>query len=144
MDKKKITDLLSALTSDYRALFHHTMEIKKVLSNDLGEDIIKATFEKRGLLLEKLNSSIKYYEPINKFCNFTDSTGWDSEINELMQQMKQELNAIVVLNEEIVSLIKLRISDITSYLVKIQEGKQYVTTIKMHERKTPSLVDMCG
>lgn len=144
MDKKKITDLLSVLTSDYRALFHHTMEIKKVLSNDLGEDIIKATFEKRGLLLEKLNSSIKYYEPINKFCNFTDSTGWDSEINELMQQMKQELNAIVVLNEEIVSLIKLRISDITSYLVKIQEGKQYVTTIKMHERKTPSLVDMCG
>lgn len=144
MDKKKITDLLSALTSDYRVLFNHTMEIKKVLSNDLGEDIIKATFEKRGLLLEKLNSSIKYYEPINRFCNFADSTGWDSEINELMQQMKQELNAIVVLNEEIVSLIKLRISDITSYLVKIQEGKQYVTTIKMHDSNTPSLVDLCG
>lgn len=144
MDKKKITDLLSALTSDYRALFNHTMEIKKVLSNDLGEDIIKATFEKRGLLLEKLNLSIKYYEPINKFSHFTDSTGWDSEINELMQQMKQELNAIVVLNEEIVSLIKLRISDITSYLVKIQEGKQYVTTIKMHDSNIPSLVDMCG
>lgn len=144
MDKKKITDLLSALTSDYRALFHHTMEIKKVLLNDLGEDIIKVAFEKRGLLLEKLNSSIKYYEPINKFCHFTDSTGWDSEINELMQQMKQELNAIVVLNEEIVSLIKLRISDITSYLVKIQEGKQYVTTIKMHDSNIPSLVDMCG
>lgn len=140
----KTIGILSTLALDYRLLLNHTMEIKKALSNDLSEDILETTFEKRGLLLEKLNSLIKYYDPINKFCNLTDSTRWDSETNELLQQVKQELNAIAILNEEIVSLIKQRINDITSYLMKIQEGKHYVNTIKMHYSSTPSFVNICG
>ena len=144
MDKKETIGILSTLALDYRVLFNHSMEIKKVLSNNLSEDILEATFEKRGILLDKLNSLIKYYEPINKFCNLTDSTRWDSETSELLQQVKQELNAIAILNEEIVSLIKQRINDITSYLIKIQEGKHYVNTIKMHYDSIPFLVNICG
>ncbi|KKO20663.1 MAG: hypothetical protein L3J18_05475 [Candidatus Brocadia sp.] len=144
MDKKKKTEILSALALDYEILFNHTLEIKKVLLNDLSEGLLETIFEKRGLLLERMSLSIKYYNPINEFCNFTDSIRQDSEIDELLHKIKQKSNAITVLNEEIASLIKQHINNITSYLVKLREGKHYMDTIKMHYNITSSLIDMCG
>ncbi|MCE7857954.1 MAG: hypothetical protein WA440_03685 [Ignavibacteriaceae bacterium] len=144
MDKKKKTEILSALALDYEILFNHTLEIKKVLLNDLSEGLLETIFEKRGLLLERMSLSIKYYNPINEFCNFTDSIRQDSEIDELLHKIKQKSNAITVLNEEIASLIKQHINNITSYLVKLREGKHYMDTIKMHYNMTSSLIDMCG
>jgi hypothetical protein len=144
VDKKKKTEILSALALDYEILFNHTLEIKKVLLNDLSEGLLETIFEKRGLLLERMSLSIKYYNPINEFCNFTDSIRQDSEIDELLHKIKQKSNAITVLNEEIASLIKQHINNITSYLVKLREGKHYMDTIKMHYNITSSLIDMCG
>jgi hypothetical protein len=144
VDKKKKTEILSALALDYEILFNHTLEIKKVLLNDLSEGLLETIFEKRGLLLERMSLSIKYYNPINEFCNFTDSIRQDSEIDELLHKIKQKSNAITVLNEEIASLIKQHINNITSYLVKLREGKHYMDTIKMHYNMTSSLIDMCG
>ncbi|HQU31122.1 MAG: hypothetical protein HRU72_05045 [Planctomycetia bacterium] len=144
MDKRKIIDILSSLAAEYKILLNNTMEIKKVLLGDLNEDILKEAFNTRGLLIKKMNSSIKYYNSIKEFVGPTDSTGWDTEINEPLQKIKKKLNAIVVLNEDIVSLIKQRINEITSSLVKIQEGKHFVGTIKKHYNNTPSLVDLCG
>lgn len=67
---------------------------------------------------------------IKEFFDFTDNNGWNSETNETWMQVKQELNAIVVLNEEITSLIKQQINDIVSYLEKIQEGRHFISTLK--------------
>lgn len=144
MDKKKIIDMLSILTLDSKALFNHTLEIKKALSGNVSENILEDTFKKRGLLLEKMNSSIKKFDSIKEFCDFTDNNGWNSEANETLLQIKQELNAIVVLNEEITSLIKQQISDTMSCLEKIQEGRHFISTLKEHLSPTASLVDIFG
>lgn len=144
MDKKKTRDIVSALALDYEVLFNYTVEMKRVLSNDLRNDNLETIIEKRGALLEKMNLSIKSYELNNESCNFTDRMRLDSEIKEIFQHIKQKVSAIAVLNEEIVSLIKQRINVIASYLKRIQEGKHYVNTTKMHYGSTPSLVDMCG
>ncbi|TVM00010.1 MAG: hypothetical protein CV087_15935 [Candidatus Brocadia sp. WS118] len=119
------------------------MEIKKALLGDFSENILEDSFKKRGLLLEKMNSSIKNFDSIKEFCNCTDNTGWNST-NETLQQIKQELNATIVLNEEITSLIKQQINDIISYLEKMQEGRHFINTLKKHLSPTPSLIDIFG
>ncbi len=136
--------MLSILALDNKALFNHTLEIKKALSNNINENILEDTFKKRGLLLEKMNSSIMKFDSIKEFFDFTDNNGWNSETNETWVQIKQELNAIVVLNEEITSLIKQQISDIMSCLGKIQEGKHFISTLKKPLSSTASLVDIFG
>ena len=75
MDKRKIIDILSSLAAEYKILLNNTMEIKKVLLGDLNEDILKEAFNTRGLLIKKMNSSIKYYNSIKEFVGPTDSTG---------------------------------------------------------------------
>lgn len=144
MDKKKILDMISILALDSNALFKHTLEIKKALSDNISKNILEDTFKKRGLLLEKVNSSIMKFVSIKEFFDFTDNNGWNSETNETWMQVKQELNAIVVLNEEITSLIKQQINDIVSYLEKIQEGRHFISTLKKHLSPTDSLVDIFG
>lgn len=144
MDKKKIIDMISTLALDYKALFNHTLEIKKVLSGDLNENIFEDPFIKRGLLLEKINSSTKYYASIKEFCSFTGNTKCNSEVNELLQQIKKELDATVVLNEEITSLIKQHINDIASSLTKIQEGRHFMGALNKHSSNTPPLIDIFG
>lgn len=144
MDKKTILDMISLLALDSNALFKHTLEIKKALSDNISKNILEDTFKKRGLLLEKVNSSIMKFVSIKEFFDFTDNNGWNSETNEIWMQVKQELNAIVVLNEEITSLIKQQINDIVSYLEKIQEGRHFISTLKKHLSPTDSLVDIFG
>lgn len=144
MDKKKILDMISILALDSNALFKHTLEIKKALSDNISKNILEDTFKKRGLLLEKVNSSLMKFVSIKEFFDFTDNNGWNSETNETWMQVKQELNAIVVLNEEITSLIKQQINDIVSYLEKIQEGRHFISTLKKHLSPTDSLVDIFG
>ncbi|OOP55893.1 MAG: hypothetical protein AYP45_12040 [Candidatus Brocadia carolinensis] len=122
--------MISILALDSNALFKHTLEIKKALSDNISKNILEDTFKKRGLLLEKVNSSIMKFVSIKEFFDFTDNNGWNSETNETWMQVKQELNAIVVLNEEITSLIKQQINDIVSYLEKIQEGRHFISTLK--------------
>lgn len=136
--------MISILALDSNALFKHTLEIKKALSDNISKNILEDTFKKRGLLLEKLNSSIMKFVSIKEFFDFTDNNGWNSETNETWMQVKQELNAIVVLNEEITSLIKQQINDIVSYLEKIQEGRHFISTLKKHLSPTDSLVDIFG
>lgn len=136
--------MISILALDSNALFKHTLEIKKALSDNISKNILEDTFKKRGLLLEKVNSSIMKFVSIKEFFDFTDNNGWNSETNETWMQVKQELNAIVVLNEEITSLIKQQINDIVSYLEKIQEGRHFISTLKKHLSPTDSLVDIFG
>lgn len=136
--------MISLLALDSNALFKHTLEIKKALSDNISKNILEDTFKKRGLLLEKVNSSIMKFVSIKEFFDFTDNNGWNSETNEIWMQVKQELNAIVVLNEEITSLIKQQINDIVSYLEKIQEGRHFISTLKKHLSPTDSLVDIFG
>lgn len=136
--------MISILALDSNALFKHTLEIKKALSDNISKNILEDTFKKRGLLLEKVNSSIMKFVSIKEFFDFTDNNGWNSETNEIWMQVKQELNAIVVLNEEITSLIKQQINDIVSYLEKIQEGRHFISTLKKHLSPTDSLVDIFG
>lgn len=136
--------MISILALDSNALFKHTLEIKKALSDNISKNILEDTFKKRGLLLEKVNSSIMKFVSIKEFFDFTDNNGWNSETNETWMQVKQELNAIVVLNEEITSLIRQQINDIMSYLEKIQEGRHFISTLKKHLSPTDSLVDIFG
>lgn len=136
--------MISILALDSNALFKHTLEIKKALSDNISKNILEDIFKKRGLLLEKVNSSIMKFVSIKEFFDFTDNNGWNSETNETWMQVKQELNAIVVLNEEITSLIKQQINDIVSYLGKIQEGRHFISTLKKHLSPTDSLVDIFG
>lgn len=136
--------MISILALDSNALFKHTLEIKKALSDNISKNILEDTFKKRGLLLEKVNSSLMKFVSIKEFFDFTDNNGWNSETNEIWMQVKQELNAIVVLNEEITSLIKQQINDIVSYLEKIQEGRHFISTLKKHLSPTDSLVDIFG
>lgn len=136
--------MISILALDSNALFKHTLEIKKALSDNISKNILEDTFKKRGLLLEKVNSSLMKFVSIKEFFDFTDNNGWNSETNETWMQVKQELNAIVVLNEEITSLIKQQINDIVSYLEKIQEGRHFISTLKKHLSPTDSLVDIFG
>lgn len=136
--------MISILALDSNALFKHTLEIKKALSDNISKNILEDTFKKRGLLLEKVNSSLMKFVSIKEFFDFTDNNGWNSETNETWMQVKQELNAIVVLNEEITSLIKQQINDIVSYLEKIQEGRHFISTLKKHLSPTDPLVDIFG
>lgn len=144
MDIEKIIDIFAALLEDHKTLLHYTCEIKRVLSEDYEENILEEYIKKRGLLLDKIISSAKYHNSIKECRNFADNSKRKTQANGLLQQIQQLIDTTVINDEEITSMIKQRINDITFNLEKIQEGKYLVSNLKNHVSNTPSFIDICG
>lgn len=144
MDREKIIDLFTTLLKDHKALLHNTHEIKRVLLEGYYENSLEENIKERRLLIDKIDSLVKYYHSIKECPDFTDNCKWKLQKSELLQQIQQLSNATAFLNDEIISLINQRIKNVTFDLEKIQEGKHLVSNLKKHVNNTPSLVDVCG
>ncbi len=144
MDTEKIINILTELLEDYKTLFNYTREIKRTLSENYNENILEKNIIKRGLLINKITSTAKYYNTIKGCSNFADNIKWKARANEVLQEIQQLLDNTILLDNGIASIIKQRIRDVTFDLEKIQEGKHFVDSLKKHFNVTPSFIDICG
>lgn len=142
-DIEKIINNLLTQLEDYRTLFHSTCELKKMLVEKSNDDLLEKGITERKFLLDKIMATKEYCHSVKEFLNLTDNTE-RVQITELIQQIQQQLTVIVSLNDEILSLMKQRIEEISKNLAKIQEGKQLVNNLSKHITSTPSLIDICG
>lgn len=141
---KKIISILTALLEEHKTLLHYTCEIKRALSEGYDENILEDNMKERGVLIDKIASSSKYHNFIKECRIFADNSEWKTQAKDLLQQIQQLLDTTVIHNEEITSLIKQRISNITFNLEKIQEGKHLVSDLRKHASNTSSFIDICG
>lgn len=144
MDTEKITNILAGLLEDYKTLFNYTGEIKRVLSEVYDENILEENIIKRGLLINKITSTVQHYNSIKGRSNFADNIKWKSQANEMFQEIQQLLDNTIFLDSGITSMIKQHIRDVTFDLEKIQEGKYFVDSVKRHINVTPAYIDICG
>ncbi len=144
MDIEKIINILAILLEDHTTLLYYSHEIKSALSMNYEENILGKKMKERGLLIDKIASSIKYYHSIKTYYNFADTNNCKTQINKLIHRIQKLLDSTVLLDKEIISLIRQRVEDITLNIEKNQEGKHFVNTLKKELCDTPSFVDICG
>jgi hypothetical protein len=108
------------------------------------ENVLGKKMKERGLLIDKIASSAKYYHSIKTYHNFADTSNCKTQINELIHRIQKLLDSTVLLDKEIISLIRQRVEDITLNIEKNQEGKHFVSTLKKELCDTPTFVDICG
>ena len=139
----KVIEILTLQLKYYKELFVHTSEIKEILIKNCNEDILSKRMEERGLLIDKIISSKKYYDSIKECADAADNKG-KACTDKLLQEIQQILNSVVVFDRENIALINNYIKDITFNLEKIQESKHFVNDLKKHMSNSPVFVDVCG
>lgn len=144
MDIEKTLNILTILLEDHTTLLYFSQEIKNALSGNCEENILEKKLKERGLLIDKIASSIKYYHSIKTYHIFADTSDCKTQINELIHRIQKLLDNTVLLDKEIISLIKQRVKDIKFNLEKNQVGKHFVSNLKINLGNRPSFVDICG
>ena len=139
----KVIEILTLQLKYYKELFVHTSEIKEILIKNCNEDILSKRMEERGLLIDKIISSKKYYDSIKECADAADNKG-KACTDKLLQEIQEILNSVVVFDRENIALINNYIKDITFNLEKIQESKHFVNDLKKHMSNSPVFVDVCG
>ena len=140
---EKVIEILTLQLKYYKELFVHTSEIKEILIKNCNEDILSKRMEERGLLIDKIISSKKYYDSIKECADSADNKG-KACTDKLLQEIQQILNSVVIFDTENIALIKNYIKDITFNLEKIQESKHFVNDLNKHMSNSPVFVDVCG
>ena len=141
---EKVIEILTIQLKYYKELFVHTSELKEMLMKNCNEDILSKKMEERGLLIDKLISSKKYYDSIKESSSFADNSIWKTSVDVLLHQIHQLLNSTIIHDAENTCLIRDHIKDITYNLEKIQEGKHLLNNERKCFEFLPSLVDICG
>lgn len=139
-----IIDIFASYLEDYHLLFHYTSELKIMLTKAYAEDSLEKIIKERGLLIDKLTTSKKYFDSLKEFSDIADNSERKLQINELVQKIWQLLDATVSLDVENISLMKQCIKDVTLSLEKIKEGMYFVSNLGKHTDNKPSFVDVCG
>ena len=139
----KVIEILTLQLKYYKELFVHTGVLKEMLMKNCNEDILSKKMEERGLLIDKIISSKKYYDSI-KECTDSADNRVKACTDKLLQEIQQILNSVVIFDTENIALIKNYIKDITFNLEKIQESKHFVNDLKKHMSNSPVFVDVCG
>ena len=140
---EKVIETLTLQLKYYKELFVHTSVLKEMLIKDCNEDILSKKMEERGLLIDKIISSKKYYDSIKECADSADNKV-KACTDKLLQEIQQILNSIVIFDAENIALINNYIKDITFNLRKIQESKHFVNALKKNMSNSPVLVDVCG
>ncbi len=140
---EKVIEILTIQLKYYKELFVHTGVLKEMLMKNGNEDILSKKMEERGVLIDKIISSKKYYDSIKECADSADNKG-KACTDKLLQEIQQILNSVVILDTENIALIKNYIKDITFNLEKIQESKHFVNALKKNMSNSPVLVDVCG
>src|SRR3989304_9065985 len=140
---EKVIETLTLQLKYYKELLVHTGVLKEMLVKDCNEDSLSKKMEERGLLIDKIISSKKYYDSIKECADSADNKG-KAGTDKLLQEIKQILNSVVIFDTENIALIKNYIKDITFNLEKIQESKHLVNDLKKHMSNSPVFVDVCG
>ncbi len=140
---EKAIEILTIQLKYYKELFVHTGALKDMLVKDCNEDILSKKMEERGLLIDKIISSKKYYDSIKECADSADNKV-KACTDKLLQEIQQILNSIVISDAENIALIKNYIKDITFNLEKIQESKHLVNDLKKRMSNSPVFVDVCG
>ncbi len=140
---EKVIEILTIQLKYYKELFVHTSVLKEMLMKNCNEDILSKKMEERGLLIDKIISSKKYYDSIKEYTNYADNRV-KACTDKLLQEIQQILNSVVIFDTENIALIKNYIKDITLNLEKIQESKHLVNDLKKDMSNSPVFVDVCG
>jgi len=140
---EKVIEILTIQLKYYKELFVHTSVLKEMLMKNCNEDILSKKMEERGLLIDKIISSKKYYDSIKECTNYADNRV-KACTDKLLQEIQQILNSVVIFDTENIALIKNYIKDITLNLEKIQESKHLVNDLKKDMSNSPVFVDVCG
>ena len=139
----KVIEILTLQLKYYKELFVHTSVLKEMLIKDCNEEILSKKMEERGLLIDKIISSKKYYDSIKECADSADNRV-KACTDKLLQEIQQILNSVVMLDTDNIALIKNYIKDITFNLEKIQDSKHFVNDLKKHMSNSPVFVDVCG
>lgn len=140
---EKVIEILTLQLKYYKELFVHTGVLKEMLMKNCNEDVLSRKMEERGLLIDKIISSKKYYDSIKECANYADNRV-NACTDKLLQEIQQILNSVVIFDTENIALIKNYIKDITFNLEKIQESKHLVNDLKKDMNNSPVFVDVCG
>lgn len=143
---KNTENLIEILTTHlkyHEELLNYTCKLKEMLTENCDSDRMDRIIYERGLLIDRITSSKKYYDSIKESVNFTDNI-WKSNTETLLQQIRQLLNTTVTIDAENISLAKDYTKDITLNLEKIQENRHFINDLKKHHSNTPLFVDVCG
>ena len=143
-NRSKIIETLTAQLEYHQELHRYTCKLREALTEYSDADVLEKIMHGRGLLIDKLISSKKYYDSIKESCGFADNSTWKSCVNELLHQINTLLKATIIHDAENTSLIKNHIKDITGNLEKIQEGKHLINNERKCVETLPSLIDICG
>ena len=140
----EIIEILTTQLKYHQALLRHTCKIKEALTENCNTDILDTTMNERGLLINKLISSKKYYDSIKESSKFADNSTWKARADVLLHQIHELLNSTIIHDAENSCLMKDHINNITDNLEKIQEGKHLINNERKRVEILPSLVDICG
>jgi hypothetical protein len=140
---EKIIETLTLQLKYYKELFDHTGVLKEMLVKNCNEDILSKKMEERGLLIDKIIASKKYYDSIKECADSADNKV-KACADKLLQEIQQTLNSVVISDSENIALIKNHIKDITFNLEKIQESKHFVNDLKKRTSNSAVFVDICG
>lgn len=140
---EKVVEILTLHLKYYKELFVHTRVLKEMLMKNCNEDILSKRMEERGLLIDKIISSKKYYDSIKECIDSADNRV-KACTDKLLQEIRQILNSVVIFDTENIALIKNYIKDITFNLEKLLESKHFVNDLKKHMSNSPVFVDVCG
>ncbi|MEP9412091.1 MAG: hypothetical protein HRF42_11985 [Candidatus Brocadia sp.] len=139
-----IQSILASQVEDYQLLFIYTSKLKKMLVKDCIGNSLEEIIKVRGVLIDKLTTSKKYYDSLKEIYDFTDNDERKLQLKELAKKIRQLLEDTVSLNAENISLMKQRIKNIVLSLEKIKEGKCFISNLAKHIDNTPSFIDICG
>ena len=140
----EIIEILTTQLKYHQELLRYTCKIKESLTKNCNADLLDKTMNERGLLIDKLISSKKYYDSIKESSRFADNSTWKASVDVLLHQIHELLNSTIIHDAENTCLIKDNIKDITDNLEKIQEGKHLINNERKCVEILPSLVDICG
>lgn len=140
----EIIEILTTQLKYHQELHRYTCKLKEMLLENCNADLLEKTMHERGLLIDKLISSNKYYDSIKESSSFADNSIWKASVDVLLHQIHQLLNSTIIHDAENTCLIRDHIKDITYNLEKIQEGKHLINNEKKCVEMLPSLIDICG
>src|SRR3989304_10384948 len=95
-NRSKIIEILTAQLEYHQELHRYTCKLRETLTENCNADVLEKTMHERGLLIDKLISSNKYYDSIKELCGFADNSTWKSCVNELLHQINKLLNATII------------------------------------------------
>jgi hypothetical protein len=143
-DIEHLTEVLIAQLKYHEELLQCTCELKEMVTEDYDSDRMDKIIHERGLLIDRITSSKKYYDSVKENINFADNNIGNSYTETLLQQIRHVLNTTVTLDAENISLVKEYMKDITLNLEKIQENRHFINDLKKHNSNQPLFVDVCG